>query len=174
MLRTLLPERIFLPIFVNINLRTPFWSSIFFWLTKMIPPFFSSWIQSPFQIAWPLTMGNSFKGYLGTGEVINLFWRYPWSITTYTLASSLRMIYNWVSVILDDVDSAIFFVYTFIYSTSFYGIFWCSTTAIFISFSAAITVLFTSVTFEPKEISFDALYTFYPSYFDISGLDDCG
>jgi hypothetical protein len=119
-------------------------------------------------------MGNSFKGYLGTGEVINLLLRYPWSMSTYPLASSLRMIYNWVSVILDDVDSAIFFVYTLIYSTSFYGIFWWSTTAIFISFSAAITVLFTSVTFEPKETSFDVLYTFYPSYFDISGLDDCG
>lgn len=77
------PESKFFAILVNTNFRTPFWSSIFFSLIKIIPPSSLSWRHSPFQIGWsPIfyihTGSTDYKG-----SVIYRFLRKPPFIITY-------------------------------------------------------------------------------------------
>ena len=53
MFRTDPPETKFLAILERMNLRTPFWSYIFFLWMKIMLPSLSSWIHSFFQMGWP-------------------------------------------------------------------------------------------------------------------------
>lgn len=72
-LRIDFPDSKFLPILERINFKTPFWSSIFFWSTKMIPPILSSWIHSPFHIGCPLIAYWNTNYFFGKGFTSYLF-----------------------------------------------------------------------------------------------------
>ena len=158
MFRTDFPESKFLPIFVNINLSTPFWSSIFFWFTKIIPPTLVSWIHSPFQIGCPLIGYCSIILFLG--NVVNMYFVFVNElliITNPCLSNYLLM--PWTVICL-----RFYTRYAYLISISpFYSSMWeyLATNLIYCSCNYLLSDLFTM---------FECFYYFYAPFYGFKGL----